>query len=161
MNNFNTKDFLILIVDDIKDNLQIIGEILETNGYEITLAMSGQECLELLESVIPDLILLDLMMPKMDGLYLCKILKNHPNFKHIPIIFLTASHETEHLFQALNQGAVDYITKPFHAPELLSRVQTHLELSSLRSQLRIALEKQKLLVQIIEDLQEKLKLTSA
>ena len=85
---------------------------------------------------LPDLILLDLMMPEMDGLEVCRRLKADPPTQQIPIIFLTASNEMEHLVKGFEAGAVDYVTKPFNAPELLARVRTHLELKHARERLR-------------------------
>src|SRR5881628_2712126 len=85
---------------------------------------------------MPDLILLDLMMPEMDGLEVCRRLKTDPAAQRIPIIFLTASNEMEHLVKGFEAGAVDYVTKPFNRPELLARVRTHLELKLARERLR-------------------------
>ena len=137
---FNPGQFLILVVDDINKNLQLIGEILDDKGYDTTFATSGQQALARIETIQPDLILLDLMMPKMNGLQVCEQLKANPQYQEIPIIFLTASTETEHLLQAFAGGAVDYITKPFKVPELLARVKLHLELKHTKDQLKKALQ---------------------
>lgn len=129
------EDSLILIVDDQTNNLKVLRVILELVGYKLTFAKNGEQALERVANARPNLILLDLMMPDMDGLQFCEILKKlHPEFALIPIIFLTASHEKEHLLKAFELGAVDYITKPFSKPELLARVKTHLELHHLREQ---------------------------
>jgi diguanylate cyclase (GGDEF)-like protein len=115
-------------------------EILEQIGYETTFATSGKKALERLETVKPDLILLDLMMPDMGGLEVCEILKADPRYQKIPVIFLTASNEQESLIDAFAKGAVDYVTKPFHSAELLARVRTHLELKQARDALHEAYE---------------------
>ena len=126
----------ILVVDDISKNLQVVGTMLRNEGYHVMPATSGVQALERAHAQPPDLILLDLMMPGMDGLEVCSRLKAEPLTRQIPIIFLTASNEMEHLMKGFEAGAVDYITKPFNAPELLARVRTHLELKQARERLR-------------------------
>lgn len=137
---FEPESFLILVVDDVTKNLQLVMEILEQIGYETTFATGGKKALERLETVKPDLILLDLMMPDMGGLEVCQILKADPRYQKIPVIFLTASNEQENLIDAFEKGAVDYVTKPFHSAELLARVRTHLELKQARDDLHEAYE---------------------
>ena len=126
----------ILVVDDISKNLQVVGTILRNEGYHVMPATSGLQALGRVSAQPPDLILLDLMMPEMDGLEVCSRLKAEPLTRQIPVIFLTASNEMEHLMKGFEAGAVDYITKPFNAPELLARVRTHLELKHARERLR-------------------------
>jgi len=126
----------ILVVDDITRNLQVVGTMLRDAGYHVMPATSGAQALERLKAQPPDLILLDLMMPEMDGLEVCRRLKSDPASRPIPVIFLTASNEMEHLVQGFEMGAVDYVTKPFNPPELLARVHTHLELKHARERLR-------------------------
>ena len=126
----------ILVVDDISKNLQLVGTTLRNEGYHVMPATSGIQALERAQAQPPDLILLDLMMPEMDGLEACRRLKANPALKAIPVIFLTASNEMEHLVNGFEVGAVDYITKPFNTPELLARVRTHLELKHARERLR-------------------------
>ncbi len=126
----------ILVVDDISKNLQVVGTILRNEGYHVMPATSGLQALERVSAQPPDLILLDLMMPEMDGLEVCSRLKADPFTRQIPVIFLTASNEMDHLMKGFEAGAVDYITKPFNAPELLARVRTHLELKHARERLR-------------------------
>lgn len=135
MSGINYNDFLILVVDDISDNLQFIGNLLEEAGYETTFATSGQQAIERVKNARPALVLLDLMMPDINGIEVCSILKSNPNYKDIPIIFLTASHETTHLVQAFQQGAVDYITKPFKAEEIIVRIKNQLRLYTQEKQL--------------------------
>jgi len=123
---------LILAVDDISKNLQVVGTLLRREGYRIVPATSGAQALERVRAETPDLILLDLMMPDMDGLEVCRRLKADALTRPIPVIFLTASNEMEHLVQGFEVGALDYVTKPFNPPELLARVRTHLELKNAR-----------------------------
>ena len=122
----------VLIVDDIAENIQVLGNILDENDIEFSYATSGKEALEAVAFNKPDLLLLDINMPEMSGFEVCKKLKNDPETKEIPIIFLTARTEQEDIVKGLTIGAVDYVTKPFNPKELLSRVNTHLELNNSR-----------------------------
>ena len=131
----STKKPLILIVDDTTKNIQVLGNMLRNKGYNISVATSGKEALTSVETKSPDLILLDIQMPEMDGFEVCKILKSNPNTKEIPILFLTAVTDPDKLVHAFEIGAVDYITKPFNPSELYSRVATHLEIKISREKL--------------------------
>jgi two-component system sensor histidine kinase/response regulator len=128
-------DPIILVVDDIQKNIQVVGGILSEAGFEVMPATSGAQAFERIKTQLPDLILLDFMMPEVNGIEVCKRLKGNPATKKIPVIFLTASNEMEHLVEAFAAGAVDYVTKPFQAAELLARVRTHLELKKAREAL--------------------------
>jgi len=139
MELFNPDDFVVLIVDDISSNIHLITELLESLGYGTTFVTAGRDVMERVQSACPDLILLDLMMPEIDGLEVCSLLKANPKTADIPVIFLTASNNKNHLLQAFERGAVDYVTKPFNPPELLARVKTHLELKQTRDRLAQAL----------------------
>lgn len=119
---------LILIVDDIPKNLQVLSSILNTEGYQIAFASGGNQALSVVENTLPDLILLDIMMPDMDGFEVCERLKSNPTTASIPVIFLSGKVETEDIVKGFRLGAVDYVTKPFNAIELLSRVKNHLDL---------------------------------
>ncbi|HAC64018.1 MAG TPA: histidine kinase [Cyanothece sp. UBA12306] len=132
---FVPDSFLILVVDDIPNNLKVVSNMLEEEGYGVTFAINGRQALERLKIVSPDLILLDLMMPEMDGLQVCNIIKSDAKYSEIPIIFLTANYEHQNLLKAFDSGAVDYVTKPFNRPELLARVRTHLELKQAKEKL--------------------------
>jgi len=123
---------LILIVDDLPENLQVLAGNLKSEGYEILAANSGGRALALVRNRKPDLILLDIMMPDIDGFTVCQKLKEDPDSADIPVIFITARAETRDLLQGFEMGAVDYVTKPFKTPELLARVRTHLELKHSR-----------------------------
>jgi two-component system sensor histidine kinase/response regulator len=121
-----------LVVDDVPQNIQVVGTMLREVGYSIMPATSGPAALQRVQRKVPDLILLDLMMPEMDGLEVCRHLKSDPATRPVPVIFLTASNEMSHLVQGFEAGAVDYVTKPFNPPELLARVRTHIELKHSR-----------------------------
>jgi two-component system sensor histidine kinase/response regulator len=116
----------ILIVDDTQRNIQVLGTILREGGYQLNVAQDGQQALDSVERTKPDLILLDIMMPVMDGFETCKRLKANPDTAEIPIIFLTAKVEAEDIVKGFDLGAVDYVTKPFNAAELFVRVDSHL-----------------------------------
>jgi DNA-binding response OmpR family regulator len=124
----NVKNVYILIVDDTPKNIQLLGTILKNIGYKIIVATNGLQALEILEKVKPDLILLDVMMPELDGYETCKRIKSNENLKDIPVIFLTAKTQPEDIVKGFELGAVDYIIKPFNSSELIARVKTHLEL---------------------------------
>lgn len=126
---------LVLIVDDTLENIQVLGSLLRDAGYSINVATSGKQALSTLDRVIPDLVLLDIMMPEMDGFEVCRRMKTNADWRSIPVIFLTAKVETESVVEGFELGAVDYVTKPFQAAELLQRVETHLTLSRLRKEL--------------------------
>jgi signal transduction histidine kinase len=126
---------LVLIVDDNPENIKVVGSHLRKKNIEISIATSGEKALLITKSRLPDLILLDIMMPKMDGFEVCKKLKKDSLTNDIPIIFLTAKIETRDIVKAFNCGVVDYITKPFKASELLARVNTHLKLKHYRDQI--------------------------
>ena len=122
----------ILIVDDISDNIQILGSILRNYEYSINIANNGKQALKLLEKIDPDLILLDIMMPEMDGYETIQKIKENPKLKDTPVIFLTAKSDTEDIVKGFNLGAVDYVTKPFNSVELIARIKNHLEIKRAR-----------------------------
>lgn len=125
----------ILIVDDTPQNIQVLGTQLRQAEYQINVAQDGLQALEVVGKIKPDLILLDIMMPELDGFETCKRLKADPKTADIPIIFLTAKVELDDVIHGLELGAVDYVTKPFNATELLQRVESHLELKFAREKL--------------------------
>lgn len=131
----------VLIVDDDEMNLEILKEILK-DKYEIRSACSGIDCLnELKNGFNPDLILLDVVMPKMDGYEVCQIIKKNSDYKDIPIIFLTSKMSTHDKVKAFEFGANDYITKPFEFEEVLARINTHLSLRKASLKLNLYNEK--------------------
>ena len=125
----------ILVVDDTPANLEIILELLSSFGYDICTVNSGERALKLLQTYCPDLILLDVQMPGMDGFETCRRIKANVDTANIPIMFLTVFSDTEKIITGFSLGAVDYITKPFKDAELLARVRTHLQLHSLTQNL--------------------------
>jgi DNA-binding NtrC family response regulator len=126
----------VLLVDDVPANIALLRDALEEKGYRIAVARSGRGALHAAASAAPDLILLDVMMPEMDGYETCRRLKADEGTRNIPVIFITARDEQESLLEGFQAGGVDYITKPFEKEEVLIRVQTHLEISRLSRELR-------------------------
>ncbi len=118
----------ILIVDDDYMNLQVLGRLLKEHNYNVSIASNSVEAFDILGSQEQDLILLDIMMPDVDGFEVCRLLKANNKFNNIPLIFITALNEPEHLVKGLNMGAADYIAKPFDSKVVIARVQTHLNL---------------------------------
>jgi len=118
----------ILIVDDIPENLEIAGRILEQNDYAVHIADSGETALQILDRVDFDLILLDIMMPGMDGFETCRRIKVHERHGRTPIIYLTAKVDIDSVNRGFQCGAADYIRKPFNAMEFLARIKTHIDL---------------------------------
>jgi len=126
----------VLIVDDVTKNIQLVASFLKQAGYEINFALSGKIAISHIKKERFDLILLDIMMPEMDGFEVCENLKSDPETKDIPVIFLTAKTDIDSITQAFQVGGVDYITKPFNKAELLARVKTHLKLQQQKGNLR-------------------------
>lgn len=137
---FETKQ-RIIIVDDILENIRLIGTILRNNGFLVSVAQSGEQALEIIREDPPDLILLDIMMPEMDGFEVCRRLKEDELVKDIPVIFLSALSDIVNKVDGFKIGAVDYVTKPVEAEDLLSRVKVHLTIRSLYRQLEDANER--------------------
>ena len=135
MEDSNRKE-TILIVDDNKKNLQVLGSVLHEEGYKIAVAEDGYQAVKLAEKIVPGLILLDVMMPGIDGFEVCMSLKSKKELKNIPVIFLTAKSETNDIIEGFKRGGVDYITKPFKKEELLARINTHMELANARRLLK-------------------------
>lgn len=137
-----TKDPHILIVDDTINNIRLLCEMLQAQKeLRINVARDGLEALEICDKVNIDLILMDVQMPRMNGFETSKILKSKPATQNIPIIFLTAQNDKEHILKAFEIGAVDYVTKPFSNYELISRINTHLELKQHQDHLTELVEK--------------------
>jgi len=124
----------ILIVDDQPDNVELLEQILEDEEYDTLTAYEAQEALDIVKEETPDLILLDIMMPDVDGFEVCSILKSDENTRKIPIIFVTAKTETVDKVKGLELGAVDYITKPFEEAEVLARVRTQIKLKTVNDE---------------------------
>jgi signal transduction histidine kinase len=139
----------ILIVDDLINNIKICASTLKENGYAIYIAQSGMNALNILEKVSPDLILLDVLMPEMDGYETCKQIKEKDQLKDIPVIFLTAKTEPEDILKGFESGGVDYITKPFNSMELLARVKTHISLKQSKDTIEKISQERKELIHIL------------
>ncbi|HEY5510347.1 MAG TPA: hybrid sensor histidine kinase/response regulator [Prolixibacteraceae bacterium] len=118
----------ILIVDDVPANLKVLGEILKGEGYLVRPVPNGVLALKVAERTEPDLILLDIMMPDLNGFEVCKLLKENKKVCDIPVIFISALNDTQDIVKALRSGGVDFISKPFQAEEVIARVKTHLQL---------------------------------
>jgi CheY-like chemotaxis protein len=132
----------ILVVDDYAENVELVQELLVTNGYQVTPAYSGEEALEKIKREIPDLILLDIMMPKIDGYQVCEELRKNEETKEIPIIFVTAKTEVKDWTHAIfNVGVNSYITKPINPKKLLEKVKSVLRMKQSRDELRRTREK--------------------
>ncbi|MET0214084.1 MAG: response regulator [Vicinamibacterales bacterium] len=126
----------ILLVDDNSTNLQVLYQTLEGHGYRLLAARSGKDAISIAQRVIPDLILLDVMMPDMDGFETCTRLKAHPDTRDCAVIFLSALTEPSEKVRGLELGAIDFVNKPFQAEEVLARVRTHLTIRDLQKHLR-------------------------
>jgi two-component system sensor histidine kinase/response regulator len=150
---YNEVSARVLVVDDQPANIQMVGAVLGRLGHEIIPSVDGETALKRVALRLPDLILLDVLMPVMDGYEVCRQLKANPAWRDVPVIFLSAADDKELIVRALNSGGVDYITKPFNQAELISRVRTQLALKSARDQLRqLAEDKDELLGILAHDL---------
>lgn len=135
MNEITTNKDTVLIVDDMPNNVAILYNFLTRAGFEVLIAQGGHDGIETAEYTHPDLILLDIMMPDVDGFEVCKTLKNKENTKDTPIIFMTALADTLDKVRGFSLGAADYITKPFQQEEVLARIRAHLELRKQQRQI--------------------------
>jgi DNA-binding response OmpR family regulator/DNA-binding CsgD family transcriptional regulator len=135
----NRRD-IVLLVDDSPDALGFLTEALEASGYSVLIATSGHAALSIVARISPDLILLDAVMPGMDGFEACKALKADPAVAQVPVIFMTGLTETEHVVKALESGGVDYLTKPINIDELRARIRVHLSNARSAQSARVALD---------------------
>jgi len=150
----------ILIVDDIVENIQVAMNILREDSYNFSFAQNGEEALKLIDKHDFDLILLDIMMPGIDGYEVCRRIKKQPSLQDLPIVFLTAKADIDSISKGFEVGGVDYIVKPFHSVELLARVKTHLNLykakkilkaNNLSLQTKLQVEQQRMLSELEEN----------
>lgn len=130
--NLKSSKPLIFIVDDVPKNLQYLGSLLREQGYRVSFASNGEQALGMLKEITPDLVLLDIVMPGMNGFEVCNKMKSDSQTKDIPVIFLTSQTKVDHIIQGFELGAVDYVGKPFNPKELLVRVETQLEIKHSR-----------------------------
>ncbi len=142
MGNYSQKT--VLVVDDNPLNLYVLKKILKQDRYQPILANNGKQALQIVHQETPDLILLDINMPEMDGYEVCRRLKSNPATENIPVIFLSARTESDDIVQGFDAGAVDYVTKPFNGAELLARIKTHIEIRVLRGLLPICVQCKKI-----------------
>lgn len=131
---------VVLIVDDVPENLAVLHDALDESGYTVLVANHGEAAMERARQVLPDIILLDAIMPGIDGFEVCRQLKEDVNTRHIPVVFMTGLTETEHVVAAFAAGGVDYVTKPIRPSEVLARIAAHLQTARLMKQARGALD---------------------
>ena len=131
---------IVLLVDDSPEALGFLTEALEQSGFSVLIATSGQAALYIVDRITPDLILLDAVMPAMDGFATCRRLKANPSISQVPVIFMTGLTETEHVVNALDSGGVDYLTKPINIDELRARIRVHLSNARSVQSARVALD---------------------
>ncbi len=125
---------IALIVDDVPDNLALLSDALSEAGYSVLVATDGLSALELLQRVTPDIILLDAVMPGIDGFETCRRIKQMEGLRHVPVMFMTGLTETEHVVQGFEAGGLDYVTKPIVPAEVLARAATHIGNARLLAQ---------------------------
>ncbi|MGV7206721.1 response regulator [Oxalobacteraceae bacterium A2-2] len=131
---------LVLVVDDVPENLAVLHDALDESGYTVLVANHGQAALERAAAAQPDIILLDAIMPGMDGFEVCRRLKADMATRHIPVVFMTGLTETEHVVAAFEAGGNDYVTKPLRTSEVLARIASHMQTARLMNQARSALD---------------------
>jgi DNA-binding response OmpR family regulator len=131
---------IVLIVDDVPDNLSVLHDALDEAGYAVLVATSGEAALQRASQALPDIVLLDAVMPGMDGFEVARRLKSQPDTAHIPIVFMTGLTETEHVVAAFQAGGVDYVTKPIRPREVIARIAVHMQSARQARQARNALD---------------------
>ena len=129
-----------LIVDDVPENLSLLSDALSEAGYTVLVATDGLSALDRLSRIVPDIILLDAVMPGIDGFETCRRIKQMDNVRHVPVMFMTGLTETEHVLQGFDAGGMDYVTKPIEPTEVLARVATHIRNARMMAQARHAID---------------------
>lgn len=140
MNTPEVSRTTVLIVDDALDSIRMLNDVLETAGMTVLVALEGSQAINITRNIVPDIILLDALMPHMDGFETCRQLKASPALNSVPVIFMTGLSDTEHVVMGLNAGGVDYVTKPINAEELLARMRVHLTNARIAQSARLALD---------------------
>jgi DNA-binding NarL/FixJ family response regulator len=135
----NTKT-VVLVVDDAIDSIHMLNDVLEEAEFTVLVALEGTQALTITQNITPDIILLDAIMPHMDGFETCRRLKQNPELANVPIIFMTGLSDTEHVVMGLNAGGVDYVTKPINPDEMIARMRVHLTNARLAQSARAALD---------------------
>ncbi|ASW01939.1 response regulator [Paraburkholderia aromaticivorans] len=131
---------VVLIVDDTPDNLALLSETLQAAGYAVLVALDGQSALQRLARITPDAVLLDALMPGLDGFETCRLIKADPRNRHLPVIFMTALTDSEHVVQGFRVGGIDYVTKPVKPSEVSARIAAHVQRSRQQRQADMVLE---------------------
>jgi DNA-binding response OmpR family regulator len=131
---------IVLVVDDSPDTLRMLTDALEEAGMTVLVALEGSQALTIVTKITPDVILMDAVMPSMDGFEACRALKHNKMLAHVPVIFMTGLSETQHIVKGLEAGGVDYVTKPIVPDELLARIRVHLANARLANSARAALD---------------------
>jgi DNA-binding response OmpR family regulator len=139
MGETTTRD-IVLVVDDSPETLGMLTETLDSAGLTVLVALEGPKALSLIEHVTPDIVLMDAVMPGMDGFETCRQMKRDKDLVHVPVIFMTGLSETEHIVRGLEAGGVDYVTKPIKLEELMARMRVHLANARLANSARMALD---------------------
>lgn len=129
---------IVLIVDDLPDNLALLSDALEQAGHMVLVALDGITALERMQRLKPDIVLLDALMPGIDGFETCRRIKARAEFEDVPVLFMTALTESEHVLEGFAAGGVDYVTKPIHPEQVLARVASHLRTARALRQAREA-----------------------
>ncbi len=140
MQAYKNSDIRILVVDDALKNIQVIGQLLREKGFLVSVAQNGRQALDIARKSLPDLVLLDIIMPEMDGMEACRQMKKDPDMSAVPIIFLSALSDTTDKVRGFKAGAVDYVTKPIDSEELLARITLHLTMKVLQGNLEAQVE---------------------
>jgi DNA-binding response OmpR family regulator len=131
---------IVLVVDDSPNTLRMLTDAIEGAGMTVLVALDGEQALSLIERITPDVILMDAVMPGLDGFEICRLLKRNSALSHVPIIFMTGLSETEDIIKGLDAGGVDYVTKPIAPNELLARIRVHLANARISQSARAALD---------------------
>lgn len=140
MKTSKTTPDVVLIVDDSAETLSMLSQALDEEGLTVLIALDGEQAINIAGKMTPDIILLDAIMPNMDGFETCRKMKQQPNLKNTPIIFMTGLSDTEHIIMGLESGGVDYVSKPINPQELLARMRVHLNNARMTQSARMALD---------------------
>lgn len=138
--NTKAQSQVVLVVDDAIDSIHMLNDVLEESQFTVLIALEGAQALTITKNIRPDIILLDAIMPNMDGFETCRQLKLNPQLADVPIIFMTGLSDTEHVVMGLNAGGVDYVTKPINPDELIARMRVHLANARITQSARAALD---------------------
>ncbi|MGH1484848.1 MAG: response regulator [Cellvibrionaceae bacterium] len=140
MNKLDANSGIVLVVDDSPETLGLLNEALENIGYTVLIALEGKQALTIAEKITPDIILLDAIMPNMDGFETCKRIKANVNLEKVPVIFMTGLSDTDSIVKGLEAGGVDYLSKPIKPNELIARMKVHLNNARLANSAHSALD---------------------